>query len=73
MSETEKKIGISFTQIVAILTIIASIFLAYQSMSVKIVAAEIRITVLEKNGTENREDHIVIMNKLDELIKESRK
>jgi len=73
MSDTEKRIGLTFTQIVAILTILAAIFMTYQTVSVRLTAAEIRITKLEEFKVENREDHNKILVKLDELIKEENK
>jgi len=73
MSDTEKRIGLTFTQIVAILTILAAIFMTYQTVSVRLTAAEIRITKLEEFKVENREDHKVIIEKLNDLIQENNK
>lgn len=70
MSDTEKRIGLTFGQIISILTVIAAIFMAYQTMSVRLTAAEIRITKVEQNQVENREDHKIIIEKLDRLVQE---
>lgn len=68
MSETEKKIGMTFTQIIAMLGILASIFLAYQSMAVRMTAVEIRVNKLEENVIQTRQDYKTINDKLDKLI-----
>jgi hypothetical protein len=69
----ESKIGLTFGQVISVLTIIAAIFMAYQSMSVRLVAAEIRITKLEQNQLENRDDHQKILDKLDKILFQSNK
>lgn len=78
--QKETRLGLTFGQIISILTIIGGIIISWVSINVRIAQAEIRIQELEKGRvinsdniekirTENREDHKEIMMKLDDLIR----
>lgn len=73
IKNSETKLGLTFGQVISVLTIIAAIFMAYQTMSVRLATAEIRINKLEQSQQENREDHKLIIEKLDEIIQEPKK
>lgn len=70
----------TFGQILSLLTVIGGIIVAWVSLNVRIAQAEIRIKSLESNfeqtlksvetiRLENREDHRVLLEKIDELIR----
>lgn len=78
--QKETKYGLTFGQILSLLTVIGGIIVAWVSLNVRIAQAEIRIKSLESNfeqtlksvetiRLENREDHRVILEKIDELIR----
>ena len=78
--QKETKYGLTFGQILSLLTVIGGIIVAWVSLNVRIAQAEIRIKSLESNfeqtlksvetiRLENREDHRVLMEKIDELIR----
>ena len=80
MLQKETKYGLTFGQILSLLTVIGGIIVAWVSLNVRIAQAEVRIQVLEQQfestlhtietiRIENREDHRVLINKLDELMK----
>lgn len=76
----ETKFGLTFGQVISLLTVIGGIIVAWISLNVRIAQAEVRIQVLERQfeataksieqiRIENREDHRVLMDKLDEIMK----
>lgn len=76
----ETKFGLTFGQVISLLTLVGAILTVWISLNVRMAQAEIRIESLEynfqqtiksveMNRTENREDHRVLMDKLDELMK----
>lgn len=82
--QKETKLGLTYGQILTTLTLISGIFLAWQTINVRIATAEIRIAELEHGRitnaqnierirVENRDDHQIISDKLDKIIFEIRK
>jgi len=78
--QKETKYGLTFGQILSLLTVIGGILTVWVSLNVRIAQAEVRIQVLERQfeataksieqiRIENREDHRVLMDKLDEIMK----
>lgn len=78
--QKETKYGLTFGQILSLLTVIGGIIVAWLSLNVRIAQAEVRIQVLERQfeataksieqiRIENREDHRELIFKLDELMK----
>lgn len=78
--QKETKYGLTFGQILSLLTVIGGIIVAWVSLNVRMAQAEIRIKSLESNfeqtlksvetiRLENREDHRVLLEKIDELIR----
>lgn len=78
--QKETKYGLTFGQILSLLTVIGGIIVAWVSLNVRIAQAEIRIKSLESNfeqtlksvetiRLENREDHRMLLEKIDELIR----
>ena len=78
--QKETKYGLTFGQILSLLTVIGGIIVAWISFNVRIAQAEVRIQVLERQfeataksieqiRIENREDHRELIFKLDELMK----
>ncbi len=76
----ETKFGLTFGQVLSLLTVIGGIIVAWISLNVRIAQAEVRIQVLERQfeaaaksieqiRIENREDHRELIFKLDELMK----
>ena len=72
----ETKIGLTFGQIISVISILGGILISWIAINVRIAQAELRIDQLEKGRetnaqniekirTENREDHQRIMDKLD--------
>jgi len=84
MLQRDTRLGLTFGQIISILTILGSVLLAWVSINVRIAQAEVRIEELEKGRVtnsqniekirvENREDHQRILDKLDDLQNELKK
>lgn len=84
MLQRETRLGLTFGQIISILTILGSVLLAWVSINVRIAQAEVRIEELEKGRVtnsqniekirvENREDHQRILDKLDDVQNELKK
>lgn len=78
--QRDTRVGLTFGQILGLITVMGSIIISWVSINVKIAQAEIRIDQLEIGRQtnarnievirlENREDHNRILEKLDELIK----
>ena len=78
--QRETKYGLTFGQIISLLALIGGIITVWVSLNVRMAQAEIRIESLEYNfqqtiksvemiRTENREDHRVLMDKLDDIMK----
>lgn len=79
MEEAEQKIGMTFTQILSLITVAGMVVVAWISLNIKITENSIRIEALEKGrvenatrikelGSENKADHQLILDKLDNLI-----
>ena len=77
----ETKFGLTFGQMLSVLTIIGGIMISWVAINVRIAQAEIRIDELEKGRItnsqnieqmrrENRDDHLQLMDKIDQLIYE---
>ena len=82
MLQKETKYGLTFGQILSLLTVIGGILVAWVSLNVRIAQAEIRIKALEYGfekslqtvetiRQENREDHRELMLKLDDIARTS--
>lgn len=78
--QRDTKLGLTFGQVISLLTVIGGIIVAWISLNVRIAQAEVRIQVLERQfeataksieqiRIENREDHRELIFKLDELMK----
>ena len=78
--QRDTKFGLTFGQVISLLTLVGAILTVWISLNVRMAQAEIRIESLEynfqqtiksveMNRTENREDHRVLMDKLDEIMK----
>ncbi len=78
--QKETKYGLTFGQILSLLTVIGGIIVAWISLNVRIAQAEVRIQVLERQfeataksieqiRIENRQDHRELFFKIDELMK----
>jgi len=78
--QKETKYGLTFGQILSLLTVIGGIIVAWISLNVRIAQAEVRIQVLERQfeatvksveqiRIENRQDHRELIFKIDELMK----
>lgn len=76
----ETKFGLTFGQVISLLTLVGAILTVWISLNVRMAQAEIRIESLEYNfqqtlqsvetiRLENREDHRIMMNKLDDIMK----
>lgn len=76
----ETKFGLTFGQVISLLTLVGAILTVWISLNVRMAQAEIRIENLEYNfqqtlksvetiRLENREDHRILMNKLDDIMK----
>jgi hypothetical protein len=74
----ESKLGLTFGQLLSVITVLGGIIAAYVTINIRITAAEVRIQELEKGREtnarnieqiriENREDHLLILDKLDRL------
>jgi hypothetical protein len=72
-------IGLSFAEIIGILAILGGLITAYTSLNVRIAALEVKVKQNEINISElsshleiirkeNREDHSVILSKLDNAL-----
>lgn len=77
--QRESKLGLTFGQLLSIITVLGSLVVAYVSINVRITQTEVKITELERGRdinarnieqirVENREDHQAISLKLDRLI-----
>jgi hypothetical protein len=78
--QKETKAGLTFGQILSLLTVIGGMMVAWISLNVRIAQAEVRIQNLEHGfeqtlksvetiRLENRSDHFIMMEKLDEIMK----
>ena len=82
--QKETKVGMTFGQIISVLTIIGGLIISWVSINVRIAEAEVRIEQLEcgrisnaqnieKIRIENREDHQRIMEKLDYIYQDAKR
>jgi hypothetical protein len=83
MLSEQTKIGLTFGQIILIITVIFSFTMSYANLTIRINDLEQKTIMLEKEQlsnenyieivrTENRSDHIKMMDKLDMLILKSK-
>ncbi|HSW67354.1 MAG TPA: hypothetical protein VLH16_02115 [Bacteroidales bacterium] len=79
MTERERKLGLTFSQILSLIGVSAIVLAAWISLNVKIAENTVRIEALEKGRIENsnriqqlyqdnRSDHSEVMQRLDKLI-----
>ena len=79
MAELENKIGLTFSQILSLITVAGMLVVAWISLNERITENAVRIEGLEKGrienalkikelSSENKGDHQLILNKLDDLI-----
>lgn len=80
----ETKIGLTFGQLLSVLTVLGGILISWISINIRIAQSELRIDQLEKGREtnahniekiriENREDHQRIIDRLDDLLQNDRK
>lgn len=81
--QKDTRLGLTFGQMLSVLTIIGGILISWVAINVRIAQAEVRIEELEKGRMtnsqnieqmrrENRDDHLQLMEKIDQLIYERR-
>jgi len=68
MTEREKRIGMTFQQLLSLVGVIGLILAAWISMNVQMADLNARVNTLERDRQENRQEHQLIMDKLDKLI-----
>lgn len=68
MTEREKRIGMTFTQLLSLIGVVSLILAAWISMNVQMADLNARVNTLERDRMENRQEHQLIMDKLDKLI-----
>lgn len=68
MTERERKIGMTFQQLLSLVGVIGLILAAWISMNVQMADINSRVNTLERDRQENRQEHQMILNKLDRLI-----
>ena len=73
MTEREKRIGMTFTQLLSLVGVIGLILTAWISMNVHVADLNARVNTLERDRMENRQEHQMIIEKLDKLIYEMNK
>lgn len=70
MTEREKKIGMTFTQLLSLCGVVGLILAAWISMNVQVADLTARVNTLERDRMENRQEHQLMIEKLDKLIYE---
>jgi hypothetical protein len=68
MTERERKIGMTFQQLLSLIGVVALILAAWISMNVQMADINARVNTLERDRQENRQEHQLIMDKLDKVI-----
>ena len=68
MTEREKRIGMTFTQLLSLIGVVSLILAAWISMNVQMADLNARVNTLERDRQENRQEHQMIIEKLDKLI-----
>lgn len=68
MTERERKIGMTFTQLLSLIGVVSLVLAAWISMNVQMADINSRVNTLERDRQENRQEHQLIMDKLDKLI-----
>ncbi len=68
MTEKERKIGMTFTQLLSLIGVVSLVLAAWISMNVQMADINARVNTLERDRQENRQEHQLIMDKLDKLI-----
>lgn len=70
MTEREKRIGMTFTQLLSLVGVVGLILAAWISMNVQVADLTARVNTLERDRMENRQEHQLMIEKLDKLIYE---
>lgn len=68
MTERENRIGMTFTQLLSLIGVVGIILAAWISMNVQVADLNARVNTLERDRQENRQEHQMIIEKLDKLI-----
>ena len=68
MTEKERKIGMTYSQLLATITILGAMLAGWVAINVRMAEMDTRIDALEESRKENRQEHQLIMDKLDKLI-----
>jgi hypothetical protein len=68
MTERERKIGMTFQQLLSLIGVVGLILAAWISMNVQMADINARVNTLERDRYENRQEHKIIMDKLDKMI-----
>lgn len=68
MTERERKIGMTYSQLLATITILGAMLAGWVAINVRMAEMDTRIDALEESRKENRQEHQLIMDKLDKLI-----
>jgi hypothetical protein len=68
MTERERKIGMTFQQLLSLIGVVGLILDAWISMNVQMADINARVNTLERDRYENRQEHKIIMDKLDKMI-----
>lgn len=68
MTEREKRIGMTFTQLLGLISVVGLVLAAWISMNVQMADMNARVNTLERDRMENRQEHQMIIDKLDKLI-----
>jgi hypothetical protein len=68
MTERERKIGMTFQQLLSLIGVVGLILAAWISMNVQMADINARVNTLERDRYENRQEHKIIMDKLDNMI-----
>ena len=68
MTEKERKIGMTYSQLLATITILGAMLAGWVAINVRMAEMDTRIDALEESRRENRQEHQIMIEKLDKLI-----
>ena len=68
MTERERKIGMTYSQLLATITILGAMLAGWVAINVRMAEMDTRIDALEESKRENRQEHQTIIEKLEKLI-----
>ena len=68
MPEKERSIGMTYSQLLATLTILGAMLAGWVAINVRMAEMDTRIDGLEESRRENRQEHQLMLDKLDKLI-----